>query len=268
MEAKRARWLAAVAMAALLAIAGVYGGVPWLHYLAKPVTTWLIVAMVWRLPATEPRYRAGILAGLGLSTLGDVLLMLPVDAFVFGLASFLFAHLAYLFAFSQRARLFAVIWPVLVYAALAAAVLSLLWPTLPAALALPVVVYVSVLAAMAAQAAGVWWRQRDRASAFAAIGGLCFVASDAMLALDRFRAPFAMAMATVLTTYWIAQCLIALSVSRESGLPRGPQPQRDQIKQGTQAREPAQIAVITDPGIAAGRWLAKIHAHQFAEAVA
>lgn len=208
------RWLCLIATAAALAIAGVYLSLPWLHYAAKPAATLLIAAMVWRTRSSEPGYRAGILAGLLLSTLGDVFLMLHADFFAFGLASFLLAHLAYLFAFTRRERLFAVAWPMLAYAAAALMALTVLWPELPQALHMPVLVYISILATMAAQAATVWRRRRDRASALAAAGGLFFVASDSMLAINQFVAPFAASALTVLATYWIAQSLIGLSTAR------------------------------------------------------
>lgn len=205
-------WLPAIALASMLAIVGAMAPLPWLHYLSKPTATLLVLAMVWRMPSEGSKYRAAILIGLALSTLGDVFLMLPGDWFVFGLGSFLCAHLAYLVALTRRARAFAALWPFLAYAALAAAVLAVLWPHLPDELRLPVVIYVAVLAAMAAQAAAVWWRQRTRATALAALGGLSFVVSDASLAIDRFAAPFAAASVVVLATYWLAQTGIGLSV--------------------------------------------------------
>lgn len=204
-------WLPAIALASVLAIVGAMVPLPWLHYLTKPAATLLVLAMVWRMPASGSKYRPAILIGLALSTLGDVFLMLPGDWFVFGLGSFLCAHLAYLYALTRRARWFAATWPFLAYAALAAGVLAVLWPHLPGELRAPVVVYVAVLAAMAAQAAAVWWRRRTRASAWAALGGLSFVISDASLAIDRFAAPFALASALVLASYWLAQAWIGLS---------------------------------------------------------
>ncbi len=206
---------AAVAACALLAIAGAYWpAMPWLHWIFKPLTTLLIAWTVWRATSALPRYRAWLLVGLGLSTLGDVFLMLPVesiDAFVPGLASFLLAHLAYLFALRQRGRWFAAAWPFALYALVAGLVLSKLWPGLPEPLRVPVVVYVVVLAMMAAQALAVWWRHRDPASASAAWGGACFVLSDALLAWDRFVAPFAAASLAVLASYWLAQWGLARS---------------------------------------------------------
>ena len=207
------RRLAPIALCALLAIAGAYGlGAPWLHYAFKPATT---LALAWLVAATAPReptYRLAILVGLLLSALGDVFLMLPGDRFVFGLASFLCAHVAYLVAFTRRAPFFARRWPFAAYFALGAVVLGVLWPDLPGGLHAPVGVYVVVLAAMAAQALLVWRVRPDAATASAALGGAFFVASDATLAIDRFVAPFEAARVVVLATYWIAQALIALSV--------------------------------------------------------
>lgn len=99
---------------------------------------------------------------------------------------------------------------------LAAAVFAFLWAYLPAGLRVPVAVYVFALAMMAAQAAATWWRNRDRSSALAAIGGACFLASDAVLAIDRFALPFFAAPALLLALYWLAQSLIALSVRDRS----------------------------------------------------
>lgn len=206
--------LVLVACGAALAVAGAYGlGHPWLHWLCKPLTTLLITAMAWRLPSIDPAYKRAIIGGLLLSTLGDVFLMLPGDWFMFGLGSFLLAHLAYLWALTRRERLAAKLWPFALYALVAGSMLVYLWPSLPTALRLPVLAYVIVLAGMAAQAAVVWSVRRNPATCAAAVGGAFFVASDATLAIDRFAQPFAAAPALVLATYWIAQTGIALSVA-------------------------------------------------------
>lgn len=207
-------WAVAVATAALLAIAGaLVADLRWLHYLCKPLATLLVAAMVWRAPRAAPGYRGAVLVGLLLSTLGDVFLMLPQDAFVPGLGSFLLAHLAYLFAFTRLYRFAPLRWPFLAYALAAGGVLGLLWPDLPGALRVAVVIYVAALAAMAAQAAVVALSTARRGSVLAAAGGLSFVASDALLALDRFHAPIASAPLYVLATYWLAQYLIGRSVA-------------------------------------------------------
>lgn len=212
--------MTAIAIAAALAIIGAL--VPelrWLHYASKPLATLLVVALVASAQAGETHYRRAVVAGLVLSAVGDVFLMLPTmpgapDWFVFGLASFLCAHVAYLVAFCARARLLSDWRPFAGYSLLAGGVLAVLWPHLPGPLRAPVVVYVVLLAAMAAQSAVVWLRWRDGTSRLAALGGAFFVASDATLAIDRFVSPFPAAIVVVLVTYWTAQALIGLSATR------------------------------------------------------
>lgn len=209
--ARATRWMLGIAAIATLAIVGAsVESLRWLHYACKPLATLLILGFAWR-NGTPSRYRSAVIVGLLLSTVGDIALMLPVDAFVVGLAAFLLAHIAYLVAFTARARLFARAWPFVAYASIAAGVLAVLWPHLPAALRVPVMAYVAVLASMAAQAAAVWRVRGHRAGMLAAIGGAVFVVSDAVLAIDRFAAPFAHAQVAVLATYWIAQTFIAAS---------------------------------------------------------
>ena len=55
---------------------------------------------------------------------------------------------------------------------------------------------------------GAWW---------AAVGAVLFVASDAALALVRFRADFAGSRAFVLGTYFLAQWMIATSALVRAG---------------------------------------------------
>ncbi len=218
---RNAIWLSAVAVSAALAIVGAEAdGLRVLHYLFKPLATLLIAAMVWRNAAPGHGYRRAVLAGLLLSLLGDVFLMLPGDGFVFGLGSFLLAHLCYLRALRMRGGWFRPAWPVLACAVIVAGVLAYLWPHLPTELKVPVVIYVAALAGMAAQAACVWRQRPDAATMAAAVGGACFVMSDALLAIDRFALAIPFASMWVLVSYWTAQWLIGRSVMPFSGTPR------------------------------------------------
>ena len=69
----------------------------------------------------------------------------------------------------------------------------MLWPGVPAGLRTPVVAYVLCLAAMAAPAAVRWQVLRGRADAAlaqrAALGGVLFLCSDALLVFNRFHTP-------------------------------------------------------------------------------
>ena len=217
-----------IAAAAALAILGHYPPAGrWLVYVFKPLTTALIIALAARpRRPTRPGYRTPILVGLVFSLLGDVFLMLPADLFLAGLASFAVTHVCYLIAFRSDTG-WAPRWPPFVLlGAVAAGLLAVLWPGLAPSLRAPVVIYAALLAAMAAQATG-RAMALGRASAWlAAAGALLFLGSDSLLALDRFRFPFAASRAVVLSTYFAAQWLIAVSVGlHHSELSRGRRPQ-------------------------------------------
>jgi uncharacterized membrane protein YhhN len=208
--------LAAAALSALLAIAGNMLPEPALVYLFKPATTLLIIAWAWPRGGDAPVVRRWVLIGLVLSLAGDVFLMWPQQGFLPGLVSFLLAHLAYIVAFTRGVRFAARPLPFVLYALVAAALLSQLWPGVPAALQLPVLAYVACLAAMAAQAGVVWLAargtEREMLARNAAIGGVFFMASDTLLAFNKFNAPVPLSALLILATYWLAQGLIAASL--------------------------------------------------------
>jgi len=185
----------------------------WQVYAFKPLATLLILALAVSLSPARPEYQWAVAAGLLFSTAGDVFLMLPRDRFVAGLASFLVAHLCYVWAFGIGVS-FAdkpLLW--LPYFAAGGIVVALVWPGLKPALRAPVTLYVVVIAVMAGQAAERWQVLGSAVALAAAIGAGLFVASDAVLAIDRFRWHFRAARAVTLATYCTAQLLIALSVS-------------------------------------------------------
>ncbi len=229
---RRGAWL--VALAAAAAVAGatlrdrdLVDGWTLLHWIAKPLATLAIVVLVARhSPLAPRRLRNAVIAGAACSLAGDVLLMLSPRLFVAGLVAFLVAHLCYLRAFSFDARWFGDRLALAILAALGAGVLAVLWTSLPAPLKLPVLAYVVVIVAMAAQAFARRRARPSRATNAAAIGATLFVASDALLAIDRFRAPVPLASLWVLATYWFAQWGIAQSVRESPGLddrrPAGP----------------------------------------------
>ncbi len=203
--------------AAGLTIAGKLLGAAWMVWIFKPLTTLIIVAVaVARARAGEARradaaYARAVLCGLVLSLAGDVLLI-PEGLFVAGLVAFLLAHVAYLIAFTRDCPPLARRWPFAAVAAIAAALLLVLWPALPAGLRLPVLAYVLMLGLMTAQALARAAHRGDHAARLAGIGALLFMASDALLAFDRFHTALPLAPVLVLGTYWPAQMLIARSI--------------------------------------------------------
>jgi len=219
-----------ILLAATAAIVGASldGDGRWLHWIAKPLTTLLIAAMVLRnaglWPATDtpsaPRtYARAILLGMAFSCIGDIALMLPFDAFVPGLIAFLLAHLCYIVAFREGFRAGRGLGTAGALLAVFAGInLAGLWPLLPSDLRIPVVVYVAVLALMATLALARAWSHASttapalQGARWAAIGAILFVISDSVLAWDRFGGGLPAATLCVLSTYYAAQYCIARSV--------------------------------------------------------
>lgn len=211
-----------VLVSALACIAAEYLGLRWLVYLAKPVATLAIIAAAARVAEpVSPRYRTLVVAGLAWSLLGDVLLMLPQDLFVAGLAAFLVAHLCYISAFAGAGG-GAKAWGAFIGVALfGAAMLAILWPKL-GVMRLPVAAYVAVIATMAWQALARWRATGAPGAGAAALGGVLFLASDGAIAVGRFVTDFPGDRAFVLATYWAAQWLIASSVAAAASPVRPP----------------------------------------------
>jgi uncharacterized membrane protein YhhN len=188
-----------------------YAGRRSVVYVCKPLA--IVLAMTIAGTAAggpAPPYRALILAGLTCSLVGDVLMMLPDKRFTAGLASFLAAHVCYIAAFAGAAAAPAPALLLLSAAAIGAAVTVPLWPHL-GRLRHPVLVYVGALVALLWQAGG-WAATSGAANAQLAAGGaFLFTISDAVLAHNRFRRPFRAAQALILSTYFVAQGLIAMS---------------------------------------------------------
>src|SRR3974390_47005 len=196
--------------------------------LASPLVAsdWLVifkVASIGLLAVMGFRVNALLGTALTFGAIGDLLLgvhrlgRLGADKlFLFGLGAFLTGHLVYIAMFRRYlgrnwaphkpARELGVM-AVLVTLGLVLAMLhSSLGPLL-----IPVVIYALVLASMAISAL-----LAELGNPLAAIGALCFVASDAMLAISKFRGPFAEQGPLIWISYYLAQLVIFLGVARRS----------------------------------------------------
>ena len=183
-----------------------------LNVVFKPLTTALIIVYAWPRGRLQPTVRRWILGGLVLSWIGDVALLWPQQGFLPGLVAFLLAHLAYIAAFTREHRFLAQPAALTVYALVAGALLALLWPSIPAGLRIPVACYVLALTAMSAQTAVVGLTapaHSQRRNRLLMLGGALFMASDALLAINKFALPLPAANLWILATYWAAQGCIA-----------------------------------------------------------
>lgn len=188
-------------------------GVEWLRLVLKPVPVLALAA--WVSLVRTPLART-VLVGLLLGAVGDVLLETGNTAhFLPGLVAFLVGHVAYVVGFAREAPG----WHWARLAPFVLLVVTVLLVTVPGlgAFAAPVVLYGCVIGLLL-------WRAAARVGvtqpAWLAWLGLCgaalFAASDALIAVNRFVAPFTGAKAVILVTYWAAQALLTLSVRRAS----------------------------------------------------
>lgn len=206
---------ASVVQAAVLATASATLDLQELHYLFKPLTMVLAIVLVIQRGAPDPVAGRGaqrlLLAALTASLAGDVFLMLPVNAFIPGLASFLVAHLFYLALFHNGQGWFANRAALVLALAFGAAMLAFLWNGLgDPALKIAVTLYVTVICLMAAQAIGRATVLRNRSAMLVATGACVFMASDTLIAINRFVWPVPLASLWILSLYYLAQLLIVL----------------------------------------------------------
>ncbi|MBV8247415.1 MAG: sterol desaturase family protein [Comamonas sp.] len=216
MQGRISPWLALMLQSGALATATAALDLNEWHRVFKPLT--MVFALLYiavsarqssnsdeRYPKTQLLIAAGALL---FSLAGDAFLMFE-GFFIPGLVSFLLAHVCYIALLRGDAPWLAERKALACIVLIAASMYALLWlGGLPAALRLPVLAYVGVIATMAAQA---WSRHsvlRNPASLQVALGASVFMLSDSLLAINRFVQPLPWAAVGVLATYYAAQALI------------------------------------------------------------
>jgi uncharacterized membrane protein YhhN len=132
-----------------------------------------------------PRERRWLVAALGFSAAGDFLLAMPwwQPSFVLGLAAFLIAHLSFLAALvplAARSTARLAVGAVVIVACVA--LLVWFWPRLIAdGMAVPVILYMAVLAAMVCAAL-----LARLPTPWTALGAVFFAVSDGMIGIGKF----------------------------------------------------------------------------------
>lgn len=177
---------------------------------SKPGTLVALVGVALAIdPAVSGTIRALMVVGLVLSLAGDVFLLLPPRYFIYGLGTFLAAHIAYVVAFQLAdTSLLGMLVGLAVVVAAFVFVGRAFAPAIKAAreggggeagsLVVPGCVYAAVISAMLISAYGTW-------SFWAIVGAQLFFISDATLAWNQFLEPRRWGPITVIVTYHLAQ---------------------------------------------------------------
>ena len=190
------------------------------EYLLKPLAMALLLAAALVLGREAPAARLWLTAtAVGLSLAGDVLLMLPSDRFLPGLASFLLAHVAYVGAFNPTPP---PVGATVVAAAVAVAVAVPLYLRLlrgmassgRPVMAVPVALYVVAIGAMVVSASVTLARPEwaPGRAALATAGALLFMSSDALLGWTRFVRPLRWGPEALMATYHLGQVALVLAL--------------------------------------------------------
>lgn len=191
-----------------------------LEFVSKPLL--MLVLSSWfffNSRRVGDRFTLLIQAGLFFSLVGDIALMFTYKDdfnFLVGLGAFFLAQLCYAFAFAQNISdvggMDGLLVAILISFGIGTYAFFFAWdlmPHLDDGLGIPVIAYVVAIALMGILAAFRYRRTYPRSFWLIMIGSLCFIASDSLLAWDRFRFPMKGAQVWIMVTYAIAQFMIA-----------------------------------------------------------
>ncbi len=212
--------IAAYVLAVIGCTAAVVTGQHGLEYISKPLM--MVILSSWFFFNSRrygDRFTLFVQAGLFFSLIGDIALMFQhLDEFFFliGLSAFLIAHLCYCIAFIHNisevggddglAVGFGISAAIVLFAVLYS---WRLVPQLDEGLSIPVISYIVIISAMAILAGFRWMRTFPRSFWMVMIGAILFMASDSLLAANRFIRPLEWSPVVIILTYAAAQFLIA-----------------------------------------------------------
>src|ERR1044072_8145007 len=178
----------------------------------KPLAMLCLIAIPLLQPDSDPQfYKIAILIGLGFSLIGDIFLIFDKQLFLPGLVVFLLAHFCYVAAFYQLPVMPNAIYSAAPFVLFFAVFMRILWFSL-GPLKVPVFVYALTICMMGRFAMNRYLNLQTIETALAFAGALVFIASDSLLAYDRFKKAIPKKDIYILSTYFLAQWLIALSI--------------------------------------------------------
>ncbi len=161
-----------------------------------------------------------LLTALTLSWIGDIILMFADKGelyFIAGLIAFLLSHISYIILFSKQLRIYIkkskiIYWIGVTAIALYLIVMMLILLPSLGDLKAPVFVYALTISIMLLFALKGFLNWQKPASIYILIGAIIFVASDSILAFDKFYAPLKCSSFLIMVTYLIAQYLIVTGI--------------------------------------------------------
>ena len=170
------------------------------------------LAVVYLVSVKKPNF--WLLSALFFSFWGDVFLLDKAKFFVFGLASFLVAHILYIkisAGYLQKELTAKIITSALPFVVLFAGLLMLIYPNLGEML-LPVLVYGIAISTFGALALLNYRQEKSTANSWLLLGAILFIASDSLIALNNFYTPKRLFDISIITLYVVSQYLIVRAI--------------------------------------------------------
>lgn len=196
----------------LLDIVGIIFKIPMLVYIFKPL---IIFSLIFLYVFSLPKRLKWYVIALELSFFGDVLLLFEGELFfIFGLISFLFAHLLFIKIVIDRIEkitLKSVLVPSFPFLVVFGLLIFTLKDSLNELL-IPVIIYGMVISIFGAVALIDFLKTKSKLSLLMLIGAVIFIISDATLAINKFYSPSHFFEILVMTTYVLAQYFIFRSM--------------------------------------------------------
>ncbi len=201
-----------IIVSALAYIIAEYKNASAIKYVFKPLTTLLVIFIAFnQMNNLDDNYAYLIIAGLLFSLVGDVFLMYPRDKFVYGLGSFLIAHIIFIIAISDgfhSVNEILILLPAAVYTII---FLKIILPK-TGKMKWPVIIYALVLMIFLWQASVAYYYSAEVSAFNAFLGAVLFVISDSLLAYAKFVRKKPYSIAVIHITYWMALVYMAISI--------------------------------------------------------
>ncbi len=180
-------------------------------FLSKPflITTLVIVYLVG---VEKPSF--WYVSALFFSFWGDVLLLFKNQFFIYGLASFLLAHIFYIkitVSFIKKVSFQKIVIACLPFVAFLFAFLCLIIDNL-GEMKIPVIIYGVVITSFGALAFLNYIQEKNTSNLWLFLGTVIFIISDSLIALHKFYEPKQFYSISIMLTYIVAQYLICRAI--------------------------------------------------------
>lgn len=189
-----------------------------LAWYLKPLLLPFLIIETYKSEAFETK--KWLLSALIFSWIGDIVLMFADKGelyFILGLVSFLISHILFIIVFIKQEKIEdyrknSLFWlGILLVLVYLGSMLSLLYPTLDD-LKIPVTVYALTISIMLIMAIKGYFSWKKTMNSLILIGAIFFVASDSVLAINKFYNPIPSGDFLIMFTYIVAQYCISIGI--------------------------------------------------------